>query len=164
MAKLPKNYYKDKMMKFNVSRTEVGFKLNLNYTPLGIKLDKAQDALDDAVWDSIEKRMPVGETGQLKNRANVINQSTRGEVWIYDPELEYSHYQYVGKKYVDPITGKGAFYSPEYGFWSRPGVPKVPTDIPLVYSQPNAVSLWGEVAIREDSQYWLEVVKRAMKE
>ena len=51
----------------------------------------------------------------------------------------------IGKLYVDPITGKGAFYDKDYGFWSRPGVPKVPTNIPLNYSKeqnPLATSHW----------------------
>lgn len=162
MAKLPKNYYTDKLKKFNVSQTETGYKLSLDYIPLGIKLDKAQDALDDAVWDSVQKRMPV-MTGDLKSRTNAINATERGQVFLYDPESDYGHYQYEGKVYVDPITGKGAFYSPEYGFWSRPGVEKVPSDRPLIYSQPNAVPHWGEVAIQEDQNKWLEVVKRALK-
>lgn len=57
----------------------------------------------------------------------------------------YAHYQWEGKLYVDPITGKGAFYDKDYGFWSRPGVPKVPTNIPLNYSKeqnPLATSHW----------------------
>ena len=57
----------------------------------------------------------------------------------------YAHYQWEGKLYVDPITGKGAFYDPDYGFWSRPGVTKIPTDIPLNYSKeqnPLATSHW----------------------
>lgn len=34
---------------------------------------------------------------------------------------------------VDSITGKGAFYSEGYSFWSRPGVAKVETNIDLNY-------------------------------
>ena len=102
-------------------------------------------------------------TGDLKSRTNAINVNERGQVFLYDPESDYGHYQYEGKVYVDPITGKGAFYSPEYGFWSRPGVEKVPSDRPLTYSQPNAVAHWGGVAIQEDQNKWLEVVKRALK-
>lgn len=32
---------------------------------------------------------------------------------------------------VDPVTHKGAFFSEDYGFWSRPNTPKVLTDIDL---------------------------------
>ena len=42
-----------------------------------------------------------------------------------------SHYQWAGMLYVDPKTKKGAFYSEDYGFWSRPGVTKIPTSRPL---------------------------------
>ncbi len=44
-----------------------------------------------------------------------------------------AHYLYEGILYVDPKTGKGAFFSPDYGFWSRPGVQKVPSDRELEY-------------------------------
>lgn len=36
-----------------------------------------------------------------------------------------ANYLYEGKLMVDPITLKGAFYSPDYGFWSRPNTPKI---------------------------------------
>lgn len=35
----------------------------------------------------------------------------------------YAHYQYEGKLYVMD-NGKGAYYSPKYGFWSDKGMPK----------------------------------------
>lgn len=38
----------------------------------------------------------------------------------------YARYQYYGKLYVDPVYLKGSFYSDDYGFWSRPGVKKIP--------------------------------------
>ena len=67
----------------------------------------------------------------------------------------YAHYQWEGKLYVDPITGNGAFYDPDYGFWSRPGVTKIPTDTTLNYSKeqnPLATSPWevpAYIAFRE---------------
>ena len=36
-----------------------------------------------------------------------------------------AHYLYEGKLMVDPITHKGAFFNPNYGFWSRPNTPKI---------------------------------------
>lgn len=61
----------------------------------------------------------------------------------------YANYLYHGKLMVDPKTRKGAFYSPDYGFWSRPGVPKELTDrdlqfqgAPLLYAR----SMWTEAA------------------
>lgn len=73
----------------------------------------------------------------------------------------YAHYLHKGKLYVDPISGKGAFFSPEYGFWSRPNTKKVPTDIPLNYHTPGTGSHWdkrmwtaeGKDVIKETQQY-----------
>lgn len=45
----------------------------------------------------------------------------------------YARYIWYGKLMVDPITKKGAFYSPTYGFWSRPKVQKELTDTDLEY-------------------------------
>lgn len=57
----------------------------------------------------------------------------------------YAHYQWEGKLYVDPITKKGAFYSPTYGFWSRPDVNKEKTDRDLNYNgAPLRGSRWVE--------------------
>ena len=52
----------------------------------------------------------------------------------------YSHYVYEGLLYVDPEYKVGAFYSPEYGFWSRPNVKKVPSDRRLQYRTINPYS------------------------
>lgn len=58
-------------------------------------------------------------------------------------ETPYAHYQWVGELYVDPITKKGAFYSPTYGFWSRPDVDKERTDRKLSYNgAPQRGSRW----------------------
>ncbi len=50
---------------------------------------------------------------------------------------KYAHYQYEGIVYVDHEYQVGAFYNPQYGFWSRPGVTKIPSDIPLQYQKNN---------------------------
>lgn len=36
-----------------------------------------------------------------------------------------ANYLYDGNLMVDPITLKGAFFSPTYGYWSRPNTPKI---------------------------------------
>lgn len=161
MGGLPKDYYKKKMSKYNLNKTGNGYRLNLDFSNLGMKLDIAQDALDSKVWYDVQKYMPL-DTGALRSETNVINQNERGRVFLYPPQSEYGHYQYEGKLYVDPVYGKGAFYSPEYGFWSRPGVKKVPTDRSLTYSQPNATSQWGETAYDNHKDEWYDTVKRAL--
>ena len=46
-----------------------------------------------------------------------------------------ANYLYEGKLMVDPITLKGAFFAPDYGFWSRPNTQNImdPTGRDLVY-------------------------------
>lgn len=46
-----------------------------------------------------------------------------------------ANYLYEGKLMVDPITLKGAFFSKDYGFWSRPNTAKImdPSGRDLVY-------------------------------
>ena len=46
-----------------------------------------------------------------------------------------ANYLYEGKLMVDPITLNGAFFAPDYGFWSRPNTQKImdPTGRDLVY-------------------------------
>lgn len=74
--------------------------------------------------------------------------SLRREVDLSDPtkivyEVPYAHYQYEGKLYVME-NGKGAYYSPDYGFWSEKGVAKQPTNIDLVYHTAGTGPHWDE--------------------
>lgn len=138
------------------------FAIRLNYEPLGIKLDQAQDALDAQVWQDVQKYMPI-DTGALISETNAININERGRVYMYPPNSDYGHYQYEGVLYVDPTYGIGAFYSPDYGFWSRPNVAKVPSERSLTYSNPRATSHWGETAFRNHNKEWVQVVKRALR-
>ena len=57
---------------------------------------------------------------------------TSGEYLEYN--TPYARYLWHGKLMVDPITGKGAFFSQEHGFWSRKGVQKVLTETDLNFS------------------------------
>jgi lipoprotein len=59
-----------------------------------------------------------------------------------------AHYLFNGILYVDQITGKGAFYSPDYGYWSRPskyGIPKIPTERQLIYHTPGTGAHWDKL-------------------
>lgn len=72
-----------------------------------------------------------------------------------------AHYMYMGELYEDPKYKKGAFYSPDYGFWSRPGITKVPTGIPLTYHTPGTGAFWdkkmqnseGKEVVKEIQEY-----------
>lgn len=68
------------------------------------------------------------DSGTLKNQILIAPDAT-----YYDYISPYARYHWYGKLMVDPITKKGAFFKPGYGYWSRPGVPKELTNIPLEY-------------------------------
>lgn len=68
------------------------------------------------------------DNGALKNQIAIAPDAT-----YYDYISPYARYHWYGKLMVDPITKKGAFFNPNYGFWSRPGVPKELTDKNMNY-------------------------------
>lgn len=75
----------------------------------------------------------------------------------------YARYQYYGVLYVDPIYQKGAFYSDDYGFWSRKGVKKVPSNRELNYSKaksPLAGKLWFERMKADKKEQILEGARK----
>ena len=148
--------------KINIKQGNVSFTLDLSYT--GAKLDKAQAALDAQVWSDMKQYMPY-DSGTLIEQTERLNNSLHGEVYYYDPSLPYAHYQYEGLLYVEPepYPQVGGFYNPSYGWWSIPGVTKVPTDIPLKYTSPTAVAHWGEVAYNNHHKQWVAVAKAACK-
>lgn len=158
---LPEDYYIKKYGNNKFIKTDNHYRINIDFGFLGEKLQYAQQALDAQVWNDVQKYMPV-DTGALKSSTDALNIAGCGRVMLYPPESDYGHYQYEGKLYVDPVTKKGAFYSPAYGFWSRPGVSKVETDQSLTYSQPDATSHWGETAYDNHFGEWVAVVQRAL--
>ena len=62
----------------------------------------------------------------------------------------YSHYQYEGNLYVDPLYNVGGFTRDGGITWfSRPGIKKVPTSTPLNYLKdhnPHATDHWDKAA------------------
>lgn len=56
----------------------------------------------------------------------------------------YARYIYYGKKMVMPENGKSAFYSPNYGYWSKKGEKKVLTNEDLVYHTPGTGPFWDK--------------------
>lgn len=86
--------------------------------------------------------------GILRGSARVIN----GQDILYN--TSYAHYIYEGKKYVMD-NGKSAYYSPTYGFWSKPGVAKHDSGELLHYS--NGFRYW-------DRQMWSAEKDECLKE
>lgn len=72
-----------------------------------------------------------------------------------------SHYLYTGKKYVDPKYKKGAFYSSDYGYWSRPGITKINSGQNLEYHTLGTGAYWdkrmmtskGNEVVKEVQEY-----------
>ena len=81
--------------------------------------------------------------GLLRGSARIINNT---DIWY---NSEYAHYLYVGRKYVMD-NGKSAYYSPTYGFWSKPHTPKIDSGEPL--------------NIRDGSSYWDKAMWSAEKD
>lgn len=157
-----KNHFEKMFAKLRMKYNKGGVSVSLNLESFGKKLDIAQDALDAQVWNDIQKYMPM-ETGTLISETGALNATTRGEVFLYPPNSDYGHYQYEGIKYVDPLYEVGAFYNPNYGFWSREGVTKTPSDEPLFYGRDSAEAHWDEVAYQNHHKQWVQVAKNALK-
>ena len=157
-----KNFFSRMFGKLNIDHSGPGYTIKVSYEAFGKRLDKAQDALDAQVWQDIQRYMPM-DTASLIVETDTLNKSTRGEVYLYPPDSDYGHYQHEGEVYEDPVYGKGAFYDPEYGYWSRPGVKKVPSGTPLNYGRESAEALWDVAAEKNHAKSWLAVARRAMK-
>ena len=160
-----KGYFQTVFSKLNMKYTHGEVAMEISLDRFGKKIDKAQDALDAQVWADMKQYMPIA-TGNLIQRTGDLNANTRGEVYLYDPSVPYAHYMYEGTVYVepDPYPNVGGFYSPSYGWWSIPGVQKVPSDRRLMYTSPTAVSYWGAVAYENHHEQWVAVAKAAVRE
>ncbi len=77
----------------------------------------AQQFFTNEVWRLSDDYVPY-ENGLLKT--NVIVKSN--SLTYNSP---YARYHWYGNLMVDPDYLKGAMFNPNYGFWSRPGVPKI---------------------------------------
>lgn len=160
---IPKNYFRNLFGKLNIDKEENGAAVKIRFERMGKNVDIAQDVLDAQVWNDMQKYMPI-DTGNLIQETNMLNMSTRGEVYTYPPSLDYGHYQYEGWQYVDPKYGVAGFYNKDTGeFWSRKGVEKVKSDKPLFYSNPLAEAHWDEKAYYAHNKEWVKAVKRALR-
>lgn len=101
-------------------------------------------------YKKMGKFVPGGDTGLLNQNVDI----GKDRITYKSP---YSHYQYVGKLYVDPKYKKGAFYSEDYGYWSRPGISKEPTSRPLEYHTPGTGAFW-------DKKMWTSCGDEVVKE
>lgn len=164
-----KNYFKNLFKKVNINVKEGGVSVNLNMTRLGIKLDNAQDALDNEFLTRMIQHVPGEDGGALRADIKEFNETNgeRGVIYAYrskdDGGLAYEHYQHEGVMYADPKTGKGAFYTKEHGFWSRPDTRKVPTTRLLHYKNPNARRDWARYTAEHEKEAIVEAAKNGFK-
>lgn len=104
---------------------------------LGIEPNgRVQRYFQDTCYRYMDKYVPRDD-GNLRRNVDLSDPTKI----VY--ESPYAHYQYEGKLYVMD-NGKGAYYSPEYGFWSKKGVAKQPTNIDLVYHTAGTGHHWDE--------------------
>ncbi len=159
---MSKNEHKteNELKKINLEKTGNGYKLSIDYSGIGARLDRAQSALDSQVWQDVQRYMPH-DTGNLISNTNALNATVRGRVYLYPPDSDYGHYQHEGVVYVDPKYGYGGFKTKD-GWRSRKDVKKIPSNRKLKYTDPNARDHWGEYAYEQHKGQWLDLVKRAL--
>jgi hypothetical protein len=107
-------------------------KARLGITPDG----RVQRKFQSLCQEYMDKYVPYRDGNLRKN----LDMSNPTQI-VY--ESPYAHYQYEGVLWVME-NGKGAYYSPSYGFWSKPGVPKTRTDTPLTYHTAGTGDHWDE--------------------
>ena len=115
---------------------------------LGIEPNgRVQKFFTNTCYKHMDKYVPYRE-GNLRTIVDVKPDSITYE-------SPYAQYQYYGKKMV-MSNGKSAYYSPDYGFWSKKGEKKTLTDEDLVYHTPGTGSYWDKKMVSAEMQ---DVVK-----
>lgn len=112
---------------------------DINIGKFEARVERANHALANEVMKDTDKFVPF-LTGTLKNSARVD-----GDTITYPGP--YAHYQWEGIVYVDPKTGAAGIPT-KTGFFSRPGVTKVPSGRKLTYH-------------KQGQDHWIEPSKAA---
>lgn len=116
---------------------------------------RVQKVIDNSFIHYMRLKMPMDSGMMIANTRNPQG----GLVAVETP---YAHYMNEGIKYVDPITGKGAFYNENYGFWSRPNTSKIPSNEPLVYH--GGANRGAHFVERTASENFDDILREAQKE
>lgn len=113
-------------------------------TRLGINPNgPVQKFFTNTCYKYMDKYVPMDE-GNLRMNVDIQSNSITYE-------SPYARYMYYGKKMV-MSNGKSAFYSPDYGFWSKKGEPKVLTDEDLIYHTPGTGPYWDRRMVSAEMQ------------
>lgn len=114
----------------------------------------AQSFLTNTCFKKMTKFVPGGTRSQLNQEVDIRTD----KIIYFSPS---AHYLFNGNLYVDPKTKKGAFYSPDYGFWSRPGETKINSGKKIVYHTVGTGAHWdklmwtsqGDKVVKEVQRY-----------
>lgn len=149
--------------KIGLEKSGDHYKLRIDYSGFGKRVDIAQNALEEQIWDDVRRYMPhrQGGAGGLIGMTNALNAVVSRRVYMYPPNHDYGHYQYEGVKYIDPVYHFAGFKTKD-GWKSRKGVQKIPSGQPLKYTDPSAHAHWGEYAFDRHHLEWLDLVKRTL--
>lgn len=122
---------------------------------LGVQPDgPTQAKLINSAYKRMGKYVPGKEGSMLNRNVKLTKKSI-----IYDSP--YAHYQYIGKLYV-MANGKGAYYSPTYGFWSEPKKKKTPTDIDLKHPYGGG-PYWAEEMISSEGDQLRQEIEKYVR-
>lgn len=73
----------------------------------------------------------------------------------------YAQYHWFGKLMVDPVSKKGAFFNPNYGFWSRPNTQKELSERNMNYNgAPRRGSRWVTRCVIDNGDRFIDSVER----
>lgn len=150
----------NELKKINLEKTGNGYRLKIDYSGIGARLDRTQLALDAQVWQDVQRYMPH-DTGNLISNTNALNSTVRGKVYLYPPDSDYGHFQHEGIKYIDPVYHFAGFMTKD-GWRSRKDVKKIPSNQKLKYTDPSARDHWGEYAYNQHKEQWLDLVRRGL--
>lgn len=95
-------------------------------------------------WKRLIDQYTPRDTGNLMNNVRYLP-------FKIHYKSRYAHYMYTGIVYVDPKYHVGGFYNETYGWYSRPGIQKIPSSRSLKYvknKNPKATDHWDEVAAK----------------
>ena len=125
--------------------------LNQIANRLGLQKDgPAQAFLVETCYKAMDKYVPRRD-GNLRRQVEL----THNSITYASP---YAQYQYYGKKMV-MSNGKSAYYSPDYGFWSKKGESKTLTDEDLVYHTAGTGPYWDKRMLSVDKEKVVKTVQ-----
>lgn len=114
-----------------------------------------QRVVDNTFIHYMKEKMPKDSGIMMANTRNPQG----GLVTV---EVPYAHYQNEGILYVDPEYNIGAFFNENYGYWSRPGIKKKPSNRKLNYhGGPNRGAHFVERTTKENFK---DILAAAQKE